>query len=79
METVHVEINREVAERMQAEAHAQGRSLGELMSAVAGAWLEEESWLRAEIQRGLDDVAAGRLLGHEEMRARLRRLGAHVG
>lgn len=41
-------------------------------------YLEREAWYLAEVQRGIDDMEAGREISHEEMGARLRAKGFNV-
>jgi predicted transcriptional regulator len=36
---------------------------------------ERLAWLEAEVQKGRDDIEAGRFFTHEEMREKLRKLG----
>lgn len=36
------------------------------------------AWFRREVQKGLDDLAAGRVVSHEEVKERIRRLGIRV-
>ena len=41
-------------------------------------YLEREAWYLAELQKGIDDMEAGREISHEEMGARLRAKGFNV-
>lgn len=41
-------------------------------------YLEREAWYLAEVQKGIDDMEAGREISHEEMGARLRAKGFNV-
>lgn len=41
-------------------------------------YLERETWYLAEVQKGLGDAEAGRVISHEEMGARLKAKGFNV-
>lgn len=41
-------------------------------------YLERETWYLAEVQKGIDDAAAGRVISHKEMGARLKAKGFNV-
>ena len=41
-------------------------------------YLERETWYLAEVQKGIDDAEAGRVISHEEMAARLKAKGFNV-
>lgn len=41
-------------------------------------YLEREAWYLAEVQKGIDDLEAGREISHEEMGTRLRAKGFNV-
>lgn len=41
-------------------------------------YLEREAWYRTEVQKGLADAEAGRVISHEQMGERLRAKGFNV-
>ena len=41
-------------------------------------YLEREAWYLTEVQKGIDDAEAGRVISHEEMGARLKAKGFNV-
>ena len=41
-------------------------------------YLERETWYRVEVQKGIDDAEAGRVISHDEVAARLKAKGFNV-
>jgi predicted transcriptional regulator len=75
--TVHVTVPLDEAQNADLERIAQHENLSvpELMASLVRSRIEYDRWFRAEVQKGRDDVAAGRVMSNEEA---MRRLDAHI-
>ena len=69
--TMTVRVSPETKEKLDRIAHDTGRSQSHLASEAIAAYVERELEIIEGIQRGLDDVAAGRVVSHEEAMAEL--------
>lgn len=58
--------NSDVAE-LQAKADALSISLSEATARYVAYCLDHDRWFGAEVQKGIDDIEAGRILTHEEV------------
>jgi predicted transcriptional regulator len=65
--TVHV--NAETNDKLRRLANATGRSLSHLAAEAISTYVARELEIIEGIQRGLDDVRAGRVVPHEEAMA----------
>lgn len=67
--TVHRTIELDDATDAQLEALAQHGELSpeELLKQLVADRLHYEEWFRAEVQKGIDDLDAGRVFTHEEV------------
>jgi predicted transcriptional regulator len=79
--TVHVSIPFDDTEKAELDriARHQNLTVEALIRRLVEQRFEYEAWFRAEVQKGLDDVAAGRLLSHEEVVARMDALFQELG
>jgi predicted transcriptional regulator len=72
-----VQLKPELEERLQQLAERTCVSPDELVQEAVGRLLADEEDLEAAVQRGREDIAAGRLIEHDEVFARIDRLLRH--
>ncbi len=65
----------EIRARLDKMAEQIDRPRAWIIKEAVAQYLEREAWLLAEVQKGIDDMEAGREISHEEMGARLRAKG----
>ena len=65
-------------ERLDEAVHALGQTRSGLIKDAVNHYLEYLTWYSAEVQKGLDDVAAGRVVSHEELAEKLKGLGVEL-
>jgi predicted transcriptional regulator len=72
--TVHTTLELDEAQQAELEriARHEDISLDALMTRLAKERLEYDAWFRAEVQKGLDSLARGEKIPHEEAVARMR-------
>lgn len=72
--TVHVtlELTDEQKTRLDDLARLQDSPLETLLMNAVERVLDHDAWFRAEVQKGLDDLRAGRTISHEEALAESR-------
>lgn len=72
--TVHVtlELTDEQKTRLDDLARLQDSPLETLLMNAVERVLDHDAWFRAEVQKGLDDLHAGRTVSHEEALAESR-------
>ena len=70
--TVHVDVELTEAQKQQLEAIARREDvpLGELIAKLVQSRLDYDAWLRRKVQDGVDAIARGEFLAHEEVVAR---------
>lgn len=61
----------ELEQKLARMAAEQGRDPGTLIVEAVARLVDHDSWFLAEVERGLLDLESGRVLGHEEVGARL--------
>ena len=69
-----VQLKPEQEERLQHLAERTSRTPDQLAQEVVERFLADEEDLEAAVQRGREDIAAGRLIEHDEVLARIDRL-----
>jgi predicted transcriptional regulator len=70
-ETMTIRVRPDVKEKLEKIAAGTRRSKSYLAGEALAAYVERELEIIEGIQRGLDDVKAGRTVSHEEATARL--------
>jgi predicted transcriptional regulator len=67
--TIHVSLELDEAQRAELERIARHEDItfDALMTRLAKQRLEYDAWFRAEVQKGIDSVARGEVLDHEEV------------
>ena len=74
-ETLSIRLDSETKHRLDALAKRSRRSKSFLAAEAISAYVEEEEWQLGEIQKGLDDLDAGRHVSHERVSRWLRSWG----
>lgn len=67
-----VRFDPEIRERLDKMAEQMGRPRAWIIKEAVAQYLERETWYLAEVQKGIDDVEAGRVISHDEIAARLK-------
>jgi predicted transcriptional regulator len=70
-----VRFDPEIRERLDKMAERMDRPRAWIIKEAVAQYLERETWYLAEVQKGMDDAEAGRLISHAEMAARLKAKG----
>lgn len=65
-------------ERLDEAVHALGQTRSGLIKNAVNHYLEYLTWYSSELQKGLDDVEAGRIFSHEEVADKLKGLGVEL-
>jgi predicted transcriptional regulator len=79
MQTVTtVRFEPEIREQLDKMAEQMDRSRAWIIKEALTQYLERETWYLAEVQKGLDDMEAGREISHDEMAKRLKAKGFNV-
>ena len=73
-----VRFNPEIRERLDKMAERMDRPRAWIIKEAVAQYLERETWYLAEVQKGIDDMEAGREISHDEMAARLKAKGFNV-
>lgn len=73
-----VELAAETLARLNELARIQNRSGPELIQEIVDGYLKDRAWFEAAIERGRQDLRAGRFVSQEEMEEKYRRLGVGV-
>ena len=74
-----VRFDPETREQLDKMAKLMDRPRAWIIKEAVAQYLERESWYLAEVQKGIDDAEAGRVISHEEVGARLKAKGINVG
>ena len=67
-----VRFDPEIRKQLDKMAEQMDRPRAWIIKEAVAQYLERETWYLAEIQRGIDDMEAGREISHDEMAARLK-------
>ncbi len=73
-----VRFDPEIRDQLDKMAEQIDRPRAWIIKEAVAQYLEREAWYLAEVQKGLDDAEAGRMISHEEMGAQLRARGFNV-
>jgi predicted transcriptional regulator len=75
---MNIPLTIDIISRLNEAALLQSRPSSEIIQDALEDYLNAESWLGAEIQRGLDDLEAGRTISHDAVKEKYRKLGIDV-
>ncbi len=73
-----IQLSEEILAAIDGMAQTLGQSRDWVIEDALNRYLEYETWFRAEVQKGLDDLEAGREVSTEELKDRLRQAGARL-
>ena len=73
-----VRFEPEIRQQLDKMAEQLDRPRAWIIKEAVAQYLERETWYLAEVQKGIDDLEAGREISHEEVGARLRAKGFNV-
>jgi len=73
-----VRFTPELREQLDKMAEQMDRPRAWIIKEAVAQYLERETWYLAEVQKGMDDMEAGREISHGEMAARLKAKGFDV-
>lgn len=73
-----VRFDPEIRAQLDKMAEQMDRPRAWIIKEAVAQYLERETWYLAEVQKGLDDAEAGRVISHEKMGARLKAKGFNV-
>jgi len=76
--TISTRFDADTLTRLDEVAAAMDRTRSALIKEAVTRYLDYLAWYGGEVQKGLDDVTAGRVKSHAEVKERLRGLGFHV-
>lgn len=74
-----VHTSPETSERLGRLAERSGRTRSALANEALETFLDHQDWMAAEIEKGLADAGAGRVIGHDDLRAWAATLGSRAG
>ena len=69
----------EIREQLDKMAEQMDRPRAWIIKEAVAQYLEREAWYLAEVQKGIDDMEAGRVINHDEVAARLKAKGFNAG
>ena len=78
-QTLSTKVSPEMFAELQKIAENKQCSQSDVLKELVEDYLNSRAWFRAKVQRGLDDLEAGRTKSHEEVLANLRKRGLNVG
>jgi predicted transcriptional regulator len=73
-----VRFTPEIREQLDKMAEQMDRPRAWIIKEAVAQYLERESWYLGEVQKGIDDMEAGREISHDEMAAKLKAKGFNV-
>lgn len=73
-----VRLDPETRARLDKIAERMDRPRAWVIKEAVTQYIERETWYLAEVQKGIDDMEAGREISHDEMGARLAAKGFNV-
>jgi len=76
--TISTRFDEDTLIRLDEISAATERPRSALIKEAVTRYLDYLAWYGGEVQKGLDDVAAGRMKRHAEVKERVRGLGFHV-
>jgi predicted transcriptional regulator len=71
-----IHLSPELESKLAEVAAKQGREPNALLAEAVQQLVSYDEWFRVQVQKGLDDAAAGRMLSHEEVGLRVAQFGA---
>jgi predicted transcriptional regulator len=79
MQTVTtIRFDQETLGQLDGMATSLGRPRSWVVKEAVKRYLGYETWFREEVQKGLDAVAEGKTVSHEEVKNSIRDMGIHV-
>ncbi|MCL1927024.1 MAG: ribbon-helix-helix domain-containing protein [Syntrophorhabdaceae bacterium] len=76
--TISTRFDEDTLTRLDETSAAMKRPRSALIKEAVTRYLDYLAWYEVEIQKGVDDLAAGRVKSHAEVKDRVRELGFHV-
>jgi predicted transcriptional regulator len=76
--TISTRFDADTLTRLDEVSAAMERPRSVLIKEAVTRYLDYLAWYGGEVQKGLDDAAAGRVKSHVEVKDRVRGLGFHV-
>ncbi len=73
-----VRFEQDTMEQLDKLAQSLGRPRSWVIKDAVARYLTYETWFRDEVKRGLDAIAAGDVVSHEEAKEEIRSLGVHI-
>jgi len=73
-----VRFDPEIREQLDKMAEQLDRPRAWIIKEAVARYLDQETWYQAQVQKGLDDMDAGREFDHEEVATWLKAKGIHV-
>jgi len=73
-----VRFDPETRNQLDKIAEQMDRPRAWIIKEAVAQYLERETWYLAEVQKGIDDAEAGRVISHAEVAARLKAKGFNV-
>ena len=73
--TITVRLDPETRAQLEKITELREKPRAWIIKEAVAQYLEREAWYLAEVQKGIDDMEAGRVISHEEMGARLKAKG----
>ena len=73
-----VRFDPEIREQLDKMAEQMDRPRAWIIKEAVAQYLERETWYLAEVQKGIDDMEAGRVISHDDVAARLKAKGFNV-
>jgi predicted transcriptional regulator len=74
-QTISTSLASDTLAMLEEVAENQNRSCANVIQEAVDDYLNHLAWFKAEVQKGIDDIEAGRVISHEEVKAKFRRLG----
>jgi len=76
--TISTRFDPDTLARLNEIAEKQNRPRSDLIKEAVGGYLDSMVWFEQEVQKGLDDIKAGRVVSHEKVIESIRKLGLNV-
>ncbi|MDR2892697.1 MAG: DUF6290 family protein [Deltaproteobacteria bacterium] len=77
-QAISTRFNPDTLARLQEIAEHRNCSRSELIKEAVLEYLEHQIWFKSKVEQGLDDLDAGRITSHADMKEKIRELGYHV-
>lgn len=78
MQATSIRLDEDTLARLDSLAGTLNCSRAELIKEALNTYLEHDAWVRAEVQKGLDDLRAGRVVSQAELDQRVRDMGIRL-